>query len=79
MVSRCKSIISHLGTQDFPRIRIGVGSNQGEGDLVDYVLGAFSKSEQQVIDEAVQRAADAVESIITEGMDKAMNRFNQKA
>lgn len=74
-----KSIISHLGTQDFPRIRIGVGSNQGEGDLIDYVLGAFSKAEQQVIDEAVQRAADAVESIITEGMDKAMNRFNQKA
>lgn len=74
-----KSIISHLGTQDFPRIRIGVGSNKGEGDLVDYVLGVFSKEEQKTIDEATDRAAEAVQCILEEGMEKAMNRFNQKA
>ncbi len=73
-----KSIISHLGTQDFPRIRIGVGSNKGEGDLVDYVLGTFSKADKQVIEEATDRAADAVLCIMENGMDKAMNLYNQK-
>ena len=72
-----KSIIEHLGTQDFPRIRIGVGSNRGE-DLIDYVLGAFSKEEAAVIDEAAERAADAAVSILKSGLDLAMNRYNQK-
>lgn len=73
-----KSIISHLGTQEFPRIRIGVGAAKGS-DLVDYVLGDFSKADRPVIQEAIQRAAEAAVCMLTDGMDTAMNRFNGPA
>ena len=64
-----KSIIQHLGTDQFPRVRVGVG-------LADWVLGKFQGEDKKVMDEAVKRAADAVECILKEGADRAMNRFN---
>ena len=73
-----KSIISHLGTQDFPRVRIGVGGKPEGWDLADYVLGSFSKEEVPVIREAIDLAADAAAAILKNGMDKAMNEYNQK-
>ena len=73
-----KSIISHLGTQEFPRIRVGVGSRKGSEDLVDHVLGTFSKEDRAVIDRAEERAAEAVAAILRDGMDRAMNQYNQK-
>lgn len=73
-----KSIISHLGTQDFPRVRVGVGEKPGQMDLADYVLGHFSKGEKELMDEAFRDAAEAVCMMIEDGADKAMNRYNTK-
>ena len=74
-----KNIILHLGHDEFQRVRMGVGEKPGGYDLVDYVLGHFSKEEREVMDEAAVRAAEAVEVMIAEGADAAMNRFNQKS
>ena len=73
-----KSIIAHLGTQEFPRVRVGVGEKPSRMDLADYVLGHFSKEERSIMDESAGRAAEALEVMITEGPDKAMNLFNKK-
>ena len=74
-----KNIIAHLGTQEFMRIRIGVGEKPEEWDLVDYVLGHFPKEEEPMIREALLRASKACECTITDGIEAAMNRYNQKA
>ena len=74
-----KNIIAHLGTQDFPRVKIGTGAPAGGGaDMIDWVIGEPSKAEKQVLLESFQRAIDAAECIIENGGDcqKAMNRFN---
>ncbi|MGN0369843.1 MAG: aminoacyl-tRNA hydrolase [Butyrivibrio sp.] len=71
-----KSIIAHLGTENFPRLKFGVGGKPEGMDLADYVLGRFSRQEEEVIDKAADNACDAVECMITEGCDSAMNRFN---
>lgn len=73
-----KSIIAHLGTQDFPRVRIGVGSKPDRMDLADYVLGRFSQVEQRVMEDAFTEAAEAARAVITQGIDAAMNRYNAK-
>ncbi len=70
-----ESIIQCVGTQAFPRVRVGIGSPP-PGQMVEYVLSRFAPSEQPIIDVALQRAADAVEAIIAEGVQAAMNRFN---
>ena len=73
-----KSIIASLGTDAFPRLRIGVGRG-GEGrDLSGHVLGRIGPSERATIDDAVGRAADAVETFVAEGIVAVMNRFNRK-
>ncbi len=74
-----KNIILHLGHDEFQRVRMGVGEKPEGYDLVDYVLGHFSKEEREIMDEAAVRAAEAVEVMIAEGADTAMNRFNQKS
>lgn len=72
-----KSIIEHLGTDRFPRIKIGVGEKPHPNyDLADWVLGKFAGEDKKTIDAAVGRAADAVECVIREGPDRAMNKFN---
>ena len=71
-----KNIIAHLGTQVFPRIRIGVGEKPKGWDLADYVLGHFQGDEKKLMEEAYDRAAAAVAEILTDGPDKAMNDFN---
>lgn len=71
-----KNIISHLGGQEFPRIRIGVGEKPKGWDLVDYVLGRFPKEEEPRIREALEQACKACEAIMNEGIETAMNRFN---
>lgn len=73
-----KSIIYQLGNQDFPRIKIGIGKKREGQDLADFVLSKFSKEEKPYIEEAVLNAALAVETIITCGIDNAMNKFNTK-
>lgn len=71
-----KNIIAHLGHEQFIRIRVGVGEKPKGWDLADYVLGRFSGPEQKTMDEAAERAADAIRMIITDGADAAMNAFN---
>lgn len=69
-----QSIIYHLGTTEFPRLRIGIG--EPVGDLVDYVLSEFSEEEEIVIGHTVERAVKAVETCLQDGIRTAMNRFN---
>ena len=71
-----ENVIQHLGTPGVARLRIGIACPPQGRDSADYVLDRFHKSELAVIDEAILRAADAVETWISEGIDKAMNRFN---
>ena len=72
-----KSIIQHLGTEGFPRLKIGVGEKpHPDYDMADWVLSKFTGEDKAVMDEAVRRAADAVECYLREGPDKAMSRFN---
>lgn len=74
-----KSIIYHLKTDEFPRIRMGVGAPvHAEHDLADYVLGRFTREEIPVMEDAIIRAADAAGTIIQTGIDAAMNRYNHK-
>ena len=72
-----RSIISHLGSEMFPRVRIGVGSPpHPEYDMADWVLGKFSGQDAKTIAEAVRLAAEAVESYIRDGAQKTMNKYN---
>ena len=73
-----KSIIAHLGTQEFPRIKVGVGAKPPRMDLADYVLGHFSKEEQETMEVAGREAAAAVVMMLTDGPERAMNHFNMK-
>ena len=72
-----KSIIAEVGTQDFPRVKIGVGAKpHPEQDLADWVLSAFSSKEEKDLVSALDRAADAALTIVDKGVPEAANRFN---
>ena len=73
-----KNLIAHLGTQEFPRVKVGVGEKPKSMDLADYVLSRFSKGEQELMEEAFKNAADAAAMIISQGLEDAMNHFNGK-
>jgi PTH1 family peptidyl-tRNA hydrolase len=73
-----RSIIRELGSDAFPRLRIGVGGGETGRDLTGHVLGRFRPQERPLVDETVARAADAVECVLEEGVDVAMNRYNVK-
>ena len=71
-----KSIIETLGNQDFTRLRIGVGRPPSGGDMVGWVLGEMSSEDQELVDEAIDRASDAIYGLLEEGVDVAMNKVN---
>lgn len=71
-----KNIIQHLGTDAFPRIRIGVGEKPAKMDLADYVLGRFDKDELPVMREAIEKVVAAAELIVAGEVSTAMNRYN---
>ena len=73
-----KNIIAHLGTQIFPRIKVGVGEKPKKYDLADYVLGHFSKGEKEQMEEGYRNAMRAVELMLTGRIDEAMNEYNRK-
>ncbi len=73
-----KNIINCLGTQEFPRIKVGVGDKPRNMDLADYVLGVFDRQDMEIIRESLEAAGKAAVSIITEGIDAAMNKYNMK-
>ncbi len=70
------SIIEQLGTQEFPRLRIGVGRPPGQKEAADYVLKGFSKNDMEIISIVLDRAVDAARVFICEGLEAAMNQFN---
>jgi peptidyl-tRNA hydrolase, PTH1 family len=73
-----KSLIQHLGTQDFPRLRIGIGAARGGGEaLSSHVLGAFGPEERPLIEKGLDRAGEAITSALHFGFDRAMNLFNR--
>ena len=77
-----KSIIGSLGTGEFPRVRIGIdrpGRQRAAGEGARFVLGSFKRAQMKDVEEAVARAAEAVETIIAEGAEQAMAKFNRRA
>ena len=73
-----ESVIGALGTQEFPRIRLGIAPDRKISDGAKYVLTPFRKSQLKLIDGVIETAAEAVNVIVKEGVAKAMNRFNRK-
>lgn len=73
-----KSIIFHAGGQVFPRIKVGVGQKPPKYDLADFVLGHFSKAENEQMEEGYQKAARAAAKIVAGEMEAAMNEYNRK-
>ena len=73
-----KNIIMHLGHDEFIRVRMGVGEKPPRVDLADYVLGHFSTEEREVMNESARTAALAIETVIMEGPDAAMNKYNAR-
>lgn len=71
-----KDIIQKLGTNKFPRLRIGIGNDFRDGQQVQYVLSPFDASQREIMDIAIEKAADAVLSFTEEDIDTAMNKFN---
>ena len=73
-----KNIIAHLGTDVFPRIKVGVGEKPQGWDLADYVLSKYSKEEQQALREASDNVIGAVKLMVMDNIDAAMNQYNAK-
>ena len=72
-----KNIIAHLGTDQFPRIKVGVGQKPSpDSDMVNWVLGTFTGQDRKVMEEAISRAADAVTVLLQHGIDQAMSSYN---
>lgn len=73
-----KSVAEQLGTEEYARLRIGVGRGDARRDLADHVLARFEADERPVVEETVRRAADAVEVFVASGIETVMNTFNRK-
>lgn len=71
-----QSVIQAVGTEEFVRVRVGIGPRPSGDELVEHVLARFTAGERALVDQAVQRAADAVVSVVRDGAEKAMNDFN---
>lgn len=73
-----RSILYHIRTDQFPRIRVGIGKPEPPQDLVSFVLGKLNKDEQNIMNETIKKVALSVKEIIDAGIDMAMSRFNGK-
>jgi PTH1 family peptidyl-tRNA hydrolase len=73
-----KSVISALGTMEFPRVRLGVQPEEFRGDVKEYVLRQIRRDEEDLVAEEIEQGAEAVKVILTEGTQAAMNRFNRR-
>ena len=73
-----KGIIAHLGSEDFKRIRVGIGEKPPRMDLADWVLGHFKKEDVDSLTESLENACDAVSMILADETDEAMNKYNRK-
>lgn len=73
-----KNIIAHLGTEEFPRLRIGVGMKPPKMDLADYVLSHFSEEEQALMNQGYDKACEALKLLLLDDIPQAMNQYNGK-
>lgn len=73
-----KNIIAHLGTQEFPRIKVGIGNKPEGWDLADYVLSKYTKAEQEALEEASEGVIGAVKLMLADDIEAAMNKYNAK-
>ncbi len=73
-----KSVVAHLGTENFPRVRVGIGKRAPNADMVKFVLGTFSIDDEEAMKKAFAEAADACTAIVEKGIDFAMNKYNSK-
>ena len=71
-----KSVVSRLATEEFPRIRVGIGQPEFKDDLVNYVIGHVKDEDYEVLLDGIDKAADAVSHIVKYGIDSAMNKYN---
>lgn len=71
-----KSVVHELVSEDFPRIRVGIGKPVDEYDAIDYVIGQVEEETYEKLAEGIHKAADAVEEFLKNGIDSAMNKFN---
>ena len=71
-----KSVVSELGIEDFPRIRIGIGNPEYKNDLLNYILTKIPEADYKILEKSISNAADAIEEIIKNGIDIAMNKYN---
>ncbi len=71
-----KSVVQEVNSEDFVRVRVGIGSPEDKSDMINYVIGAIPEEEKIVLDEGSKKASEAVVEIIRNGIDSAMNKFN---
>lgn len=71
-----KSVIQELNSTEFGRIRVGIGKPQFKNDMINYVIGSIPKEEQEILQQGVKKAVEAIEEILKNGIDIAMNKFN---
>ena len=71
-----KSVVHFIGNQNFARVRVGIGKPVGHEDLIEYVIGAIPESAKEELEKGIKLAADAVDVILNQNIDVAMNKFN---
>lgn len=71
-----KSMIAELNSQDFPRVRVGIGKPKFDNDMINYVIGAIPEEEKEILEKSVKIASEAVSEILKSGIDNTMNKFN---
>lgn len=71
-----KSVVENLNTENFIRVRVGIGNPKEKYDAIEYVIGKIPKSEREILDKSITKAKDSVMEILENGIDKAMNKFN---
>ena len=71
-----KSVIENLNTEEFIRIRVGIGSPEHKEDMINYVIGQIPKREREILDQSILKAKDSIIEILDNGIDSAMNKFN---
>ena len=71
-----KSVIQNLNTEEFIRVRVGIGTPENKGDMINYVIGQIPKREREILDKAIEKAKDSVIEVLENGIDMAMNKFN---
>lgn len=71
-----KSVVSEIQTEEFPRIRIGIGNPEYKNDLLNFILTKIPEEDYKILEKSIKNAADSIEEIILNGIDTAMNKYN---